>query len=176
MLTSGDLSIAIGNLYEKCPTLKRYSIIAGGAIRDLVLNKPIRDIDIYILEVSSITKRIITKELREYFGLVYLKKTFGTGYSHGYIKTMFIKKLFGVEYNVIFTTLQMYDKIIDKFDCSLSKLYYDPKKHKINYSTDFKISVQKEHILFTFGTSQKYRDKILCKYPEYSWDYTGGFY
>ena len=158
---------------ELCKKFNTDAVIAGGALRDSVTGKPVKDIDIIIHG----------DEKTDYFG--YLSKLEG-------IKTVVNKSTENSSYNsysgygsgdiiVVFgLTFEDPDLLpidiivhgssvgerIRTFPCNAAMIWLNRRGTSINARDEFELfSTQKELHLYPTA-NQKYKDKILLKYPE----------
>jgi len=134
--------------------------IAGGAIRDMLLQKPVADIDVFY------EGELDDKKLSTWFKTV---KTTDTTYPDG----------FNVTYKVSWATIPVpiqliqvknIDKHIESFPSPLCRVQYDVKKGLKNIDMDFVDDVANKVFTWDSNPGVVYFDKIKSKYSD--WKHT----
>lgn len=138
-------------------------IIAGGAIRDMLLDKPISDVDIFYegsLNQSKLLEfftwnSIDVPDVEEY-------ENDGTwSLTYGNMKC----KYSGMK--VQFINVQNVYEHIDTFGCNISKVWYHAT-NGLMLTHEFMDGVMYKTLDFEGCTREKYAEKIIAKYPEYA--------
>lgn len=139
-------------------------IVAGGAIRDMLLDKPISDVDIFYEGSLNLNK------LLEFFTWGDSSNpTFEEEYendgtwslTHGNMKC----KYSGMK--VQFINVNNVYEHIDTFGCNISKVWYHTT-NGLMLTQEFMDGVMYKTLDFEGCTREKYAEKIKAKYPEYT--------
>lgn len=139
-------------------------IVAGGAIRDMLLDKPISDVDIFY-EGSLNQNKLLefftwgdnsAESLQEDY------ESAGSLWSltYGNMKC----KYSGMK--VQFINVQNVYEHIDTFGCNISKVWYHDA-NGLMLTQEFMDGVMYKTLDFEGCTREKYAEKIIAKYPEY---------
>lgn len=110
------------DFFEAVPSLKpykQYLFIAGGSIRSLILDEPIKDIDIFItygLAVSLIEHALEGR---------------GVISDNAINLLMWSKSLGAVKVQIITTETGLPQEVINQFDFTMNMNYYDPSSNSI---------------------------------------------
>lgn len=147
-------------------------VVAGGCIRDLILGKPVADIDVFILNydngvhMNTIIQHLytykfvkITDEDYEASDFVVMRRGI-KGYSVDIIMPNFNSKEYVIPRD-----------LIREFPVSISQAYWTPKHNSIFVSNEFLDSMENKTIRCAYDVPQKYFDKIIEKYPLGEWIY-----
>lgn len=138
-------------------------IVGGGAVRDTLLGREVRDIDVFMDEQLADTNALEQV----------LPPTDGNEKYDA--KTVWCDKAAGIDFvcvdldQVSVTDMQEY--VDNYFRCNLSKVYFDG--NQLVLTQDFIEAVASQTLRFTPHTSHSYIDKIHAKYPEFKIDFTG---
>lgn len=126
--------------------------IAGGAIRDIIFNKPVADIDVFY--VDEIPDHIVNELVLEEKGYPYEGTNFLVTHEGEYqgTKVQFIKV--DKEYSHV---------IIKTFPCSISQVFV---KHKTLWSSEEFLLSFNNIVKWKPNSEFKYHTKIVSKYPE----------
>lgn len=140
-------------------------IVAGGAIRDMLLDKPISDVDIFYEGSLDLNK------LLEFFtwGSAshtatqedYETEEDSWSLTYGNMKCKFS----GMK--VQFINVQNVYEHIDTFGCNISKVWYHAT-NGLMLTQEFMDGVMFKTLDFEGCTREKYAEKIIAKYPEYA--------
>lgn len=148
------------------------AIIAGGAVRDLLLRRPHRDIDIWTLAGSE----EIVRKLAEAEGWE-LVADFGTYSGTGDGLVIWKYLLGGEEYNVIVTNLDTWDAVIGRFDFGVSRAYIPcPTGTNVEikvapeFTEDADRKVFKVRHKHGCTRSRKRYERLLLRYPVWTFE------
>jgi hypothetical protein len=151
--------------------------VLGGCIRDMLLNKPIRDIDLFYtgtLDAEKVEKIFGVKKKAEipkkgWFDLWKehqlalkagmllddMEKEYDYSVIDGGVVEEYPLQLIGVE-----------ELSYSKFPCKLSKVGFT-ELAVVCMSNDFLKSVEYQMLFFTENAKESYKNKLIEKYPEY---------
>lgn len=136
------------------------SVIAGGAIRDMLLEKEIADIDVFI------TGEVTEKSLKSFFDKV---EVCDNGmYEENTFNVMFKCSVVGIP--VPIQIIQVKDSLaehIKAFPCSLSRVFYTRKGGLGGITHSFLWQAQKEQLFFDRKVNMQYVEKMTKKFPEF---------
>lgn len=151
--------------------------IAGGAIRDMLLERPIKDIDVFYT-----TKKVEKKDpnsflaWNEYTDIdeEIIKKyfTYGTKSAADYEDDTFTithphliwkDDLTNTQIQLIFLQDDP-DNYIGEFPCTLSRVAYG---QALEISNEFMYAAENQLLVFTDDCSETYQEKMYAKYPEF---------
>lgn len=134
-------------------------VIAGGAIRDMLLEKPIKDIDIFYM--GKVDEEKLLKQFTNSSSetTAYEKSDFNV--THGAL--WFPGCTYPIQLiQVDCTDLQYW--IMDTFGCNLSKAWYG---NGLYISQEFLDDADMEILTFPKPVSTKYMAKMTEKYPDF---------
>lgn len=168
--------------------LKEY-YIAGGAIRDMLLEKPIKDIDIFylgtlddaLMEATFEVKRRLPAETRTFKlkpkpgGITLLDEFEAEEVATHYGDTTFNVPYQEVYYKDVKLPIQfikvkdepVYNFVMRDFGCNLSKVFLHPTG-TLMLTQEFILDATLNILTFKSDCNHSYRNKIIAKYPEYS--------
>jgi hypothetical protein len=133
------------------------AVVAGGAIRDTLLGREVRDIDVF-----TDTELVDTEGFER---IVSPPNTCSTIDDDKYdSKAVWVNRAEGID--IIYTgghELESY--VADKFRCNISKVWFDGQN--IVLTAAFIDGVSRQILEFAPGTSPEYVAKIRKKYPEF---------
>lgn len=149
-------------------------IVAGGAARDWYLNKPAKDIDVFLyaphLHLASIRVNALRK-LGFDITSAYENWNIDEIYKHNkYVKCLYNTVVDGENVQIIFMIESTYTSVVDMFPISISKVWY--KNQQIKLTDDFKNSVKHKIIwrtLYSYLEDDKYINKIKDKFSDYEY-------
>jgi hypothetical protein len=145
-------------------------MIAGGAVRDALLNKPVKDIDIFI-QSKSVDQDLLEK-FQKLTNSSYTKEANTYGYSNTISVVDVVDGTCGKPVQLVFVaSLQ---KHFDSFSINLSKVKYT--KDGLVMSTGFINDVKHKKITFTptnlaavdIQYQQQYLDRVAKKYNDWT--------
>lgn len=148
----------------------KYPIVAGGCVRDMLLNKPIKDIDIFVEDPDF--------DVNNIKGLTIIKRYPPTGCSYMNTSSNLDEpdwtllcqeaKYEGLEYPLQFIYTSDICKNIDCFACNISKVFLSSKD--LCLSQEFLFDVELEMLTFNEDHlhNSSYEERIRAKYPEFS--------
>lgn len=134
--------------------------IAGGAIRDFLNGKPIKDFDIFY-------KGELPDAILNEFTAIPIANG---NYPEGLTKCTHKGKW--KDYDLDFIKINdesSIDEVIEAFPCSLSQVYVPcilPTRYF--YTTKYKTSVDSHVILFDENCPEEYKNRIVTKYPDWN--------
>ena len=135
-------------------------VVAGGAIRDMLLDKPVKDIDIFYKGKlpDSVVKQLFTVEAK--YDKAYDNSEFQVFYS----------KVF---YNNVTLPIQLIETkedprsiIMDDFGVNLSKVWLT--RAGLVIPNEFLLDASLKILTFKPNCKQSYVERIIDKYPEYT--------
>lgn len=155
---------------------EKYFILAGGAVRDVILDKPIGDIDIFFF--SALEFQTAKRHFNGARGIVQTKVSNDESYgerdweSHKYSDVST-----GVEYNIIYNPkVGNTAQLLDTFDVGLCKIYFDIDKGVYKHPHFIEDMVNKT-LTFRPNTGAKATEagisvvwhipKLIKKFPDY---------
>lgn len=148
------------------------AIIAGGAVRDLLLRRTHRDIDIWTLAGSEPSVRKLAEA--EGWELV---ADFGTYGELGDGLVIWKYLLDGEEYNVIVTRFETWDQVVGRFDFGVSRAYIEtPEGTNVNirvypeFTTDALAQVFKVRHNHGCKRSRNRYERLLLRYPGWTFE------
>ncbi len=158
------------------------AIIAGGAIRDLYHNKPIKDIDIYVPQDDGVAVHSVSF-WRQVFDLNtmhgdYIDHSGTDGESYNgknHIGVVWEIQKRGVLYNIIIVDVLPVEYVNDFFDIGLCKAYCDGKK--IRLTADFMCDSQNKLLTVVSkhlpqeefdGMMDNHVARLKTKYPSHT--------
>ena len=144
----------------KCGAIE--TVVAGGAVRDMLLEKPIKDIDVfYIGDLNEESlENYFTSNEDDNSGEAYEDSEFEVLSTKTFPECPYPIQL--IKVNVEFGKLENW--IMDTFGCNLSKVMYGSG---LNLSDEFLADVELEILTFPKPVSKKYMDKMIDKYPDF---------
>lgn len=135
------------------------AIVAGGAVRDTLLGRPVKDIDVFhdlVLQNTNDLERVLPRTEAEEIEHRYDSKSVwnlpSLNIDFIYVGSFVVDGDFS-------------DYIHEHFRCNLSKVWYDAGT--LHFSPEFIRAVATQTLEFRTGTAQDYIDKICAKYPEF---------
>lgn len=136
------------------------SAIAGGAIRDMLLEKEIADIDVFI------RGEVAEKSLKCFFDKV---EVCDNGmYEESAFNVMFKCSVAGIPVPIqIIQVKGIIEEHINAFPCSLSRVFYTREYGLGNITYQFLWQAQKEQLLFDRKVNMQYLEKMTKKFPEF---------
>ena len=133
---------------------------AGGAIRDMLLEKEIKDIDIFIDEdIISIHK------LKIWFPKVDVCEHGGYEDSSFNVLYNITTKEFPVPIQII--QVECVEEHIEKFPTCLSRVYYNRKEGLQNLTPQFLKDAFYKRLTFDMPVNHQYLDKMKMKFPNW---------
>lgn len=162
-----------------------HSLIAGGAIRDMYFQRPIKDIDIFLWDPDvkgnteknltagiGINEKSITKLMDLDVNQSWYRRDFATrsglGEDEEYAVTKHVTQVWSVvkneiPYQLIFLNIKPLEFVENHFDLAICKAYCDG--YKIRYTKDFSIDAQRQTLtICSHGLTQRHFDYILETY------------
>jgi hypothetical protein len=151
--------------------------IAGGAIRDMLLERPIKDIDVlYTMPKVEKTepngwlawdeyKEIDEEIIKKYFtygqktAADYEDDTFTITHPH----LIWKDDLTNTQIQLIFVQNDP-DEYVQEFPCTLSRVAYG---NELSISNEFMYAAENQLLVFTDDCSETYQEKMYAKYPEF---------
>lgn len=152
-------------------------MVAGGFVRDMLLDKPIKDIDVFYegTIVNPYKKEVCLPKQKidktydfseDLFNQIVAELTENHIYKNsGWNVTIQETHKDGVDYPIQFIQCKEFDTHIDTFGCSLSKVFID--LNGLHLTNSFLTSVGLQIIKFD-DINSRYAKRIKHKYPEYS--------
>ena len=175
---------------------KYYNVlIAGGAPRDWYLNKPAKDLDVYIQTVMDENYREKEESLDivlDSLGGVYIRSEYrkfndeeaeehgeicceeeeANPYAEGEITTFLEYNIEGMKVEFMFIEKHPKDYILENFDISLCNIHYN--KEGIQASHDFIFSLVNKTIYCYGGDNRvskdNHKERVVKKFPDFKWD------
>lgn len=137
--------------------------VAGGAIRDMLLEKPIKDIDVFY--VGALDDGLVTQNFTHD-----MENTKPSDYEESTFKVAYGRLLYKdcpypiqlIKVDVEFGKLDTW--IMDNFGCNLSKVLYGGG---LELTQEFLDDVEMEILTFPNPVNRKYMDKMIDKYPDF---------
>lgn len=169
-------------LSHRCP-----AVLMGGYLRDLILDRPWKDIDLFVAvsETQMVNHRTTGVYAMEWASGIY--KSVVTNWKiisdvkyDSAFAVFACDALPGVQlilYTKHYNTLDsQYEIALSymnyEFPCSLSKvamaLYVEPRERWFYLSSAFEWSVRQRALEFSAGCSQEYRDRMASYFPDYT--------
>lgn len=169
-------------LSHRCP-----AVLMGGYLRDLILDRPWKDIDLFVavseadLTVHRTTGTYALEWVsRDNKSVITSWKIISTGCYESSFAVFTCAALPGVQL-ILYTT---HYKILDsqygialtymnhEFPCSLSKvamaLHLEPRNRGFYLNSAFERSVQEGSLEFSAGCPQEYRDRMASYFPDFT--------
>jgi hypothetical protein len=131
--------------------------VAGGAIRDMLLQKPISDIDVFY------EGELNDKQLSAYFKQ---SKATNQSYPDGYTVTHNVT-LDGLPVPIQLIQVKDIKKHIETFPTQMSRVWYSHADGLGGVDLDFVYSVKKNEFLWDSKVDMPYYDKIKEKYSDW---------
>jgi len=136
------------------------SVIAGGAIRDMLLEKEIADIDVFI------KGEVTEKSLKPWFNKIELCDN--GMYEENTFNVMFKCSMPGIPVPIqIIQVKGSLAEHIKAFPCSLSRVFYTREQGLGGITYHFLWEAQKEQLFFDHKVNMQYVDKMTKKFPEF---------
>lgn len=137
--------------YAKCS--KNPVIIAGGYLRDTILGKPIKDIDVFsTTHIGSID-----------FISHYTKIEPCKRYEGSNILDVYQHKVTRINYIQVNTL----DGFLNNFDIGLCRIYYNISADFLRTSQDFEQDVRNKTITLLKPSHGDHLERVCAKYPDY---------
>jgi hypothetical protein len=135
-------------------------IIAGGAIRDMLLEKPVKDIDIFYKGTlpDSVVKQLFTVQAK--YDKAYEESTFKVFYAKVFYKDV------NLPIQLIETKQDPREIVLDDFGVNLSKVWFS--QGGIVLTNEFLLDANVKVLTFKEGCSPNYVERIRNKYSDYS--------
>lgn len=136
------------------------TVVSGGAIRDMLLGRPIKDIDVFYVGNLDEDKLLMLEKqslaLEDYEGT-----DFQVTHPH--------LRMDGCDYPIQLMKVdvpegQLDEWILDNFGCNLSKVGFG---EHLEISQQFLDDVEMEMMTFPKPVSEKYMKKMTDKYPDF---------
>ena len=142
------------------------SVVAGGAIRDTLLGKPIKDIDIFVLTSSWSSAQ------RLQFSSIINKLAFNCVSDVDYEDANRIvyrnSDDFELPIDIILDKKHTsFKSLVAHFPASISRCMHTPKTNTVYTSKGFDATQKYNKILLSNECSKEYVNRIKHKYPEY---------
>jgi hypothetical protein len=136
------------------------SAIAGGAIRDMLLEKEIADIDVFIKgEVTEASLKPWFDKVEPCDNGMYEESTFNV---------MFKCSIAGIPVPIqIIQVKGSIEEHINAFPCSLSRVFYTREYGLGGVTYQFLWQAQKEQLFFDRKVNMQYVEKMTKKFPEF---------
>ena len=178
MKTNNILDVAKVTL-NKIQLVFPNAIVAGGLLRDTVLDKHVSDIDIFIklddYESASSAEGRLAKLIPSLGVSSIVGDTDGDSYGYSY-DSEYISEVY--EYTVSGHKIQVImlrginpiEYVADEFNCNLSKIWsqgIDELEKDMCMSPEFRMGKAMGILMFNSGTPKSYMNKISKKYHEY---------
>lgn len=136
------------------------SIVAGGAIRDMLLEKEIADIDVFI------TGEVTEKSLKTFFDKV--EECDNGMYEESKFNVMFKCSVAGIPVPIqIIQVKGSIEEHINAFPCSLSRVFYTREEGLVGITYSFLWQAQKGQLFFDKKVNMQYVDKMTKKFPDF---------
>lgn len=136
------------------------AIIAGGCLRDMLLQKPITDIDVfYTGDIPELHPSLV-------FGNVEMcaVEYENTGWQVTHDMT---HKTFGISIQMIHVKNKTIKEHIDTFPTCLSRISYTKDEGLEGIDSQFIICCVDKHLVFDRKVDQSYLDKMKAKFPDW---------
>lgn len=148
--------------------------VAGGALRDLRLGRPIKDIDVLIVRdrsedvYSEHEQRYYARKVAKALGSE-LVTTSESGYPDGeQVYATYEVAFEGETVNLIFVS-DLIDAL-NEFPDTISQVYLDDEGVPV-YSEDFEEAVVRGVIVARLEEGNKRRERLSLKFPDFKWQY-----
>ena len=142
------------------------SIVAGGAIRDIIFNKPIKDIDIFIPTHCVMHKWKAQNPLHTLYKMGFRRKG-GDEYDDEDFET-YESLSYDMPVQLIKSKFSTPKQILLDFPVSISRVYWSPADNKIHKSEGFKKSQRTKEIFINHNgpdtRAYKYGIRLTEKY------------
>jgi len=163
---------------EVSPLFYKYSIVAGGYLRDWDHDRPIKDMDIFIPQQGMLDdeKADLINAVGDHKDIQYVGGEDGD-YDDEDI-AVYNMKGFALPVQIIFdieANTKM--EVVSKFHNSLSKIFFNPvtndvvKFNEYRIATKSKINVyrvsEEDRLTSNFTSLEKHRNRMIKKYPDY---------
>jgi hypothetical protein len=126
----------------------RHAIIAGGAIRDHMLGRPVKDIDIFVLGMSAQSaKQIFGADTIEYAGVEEAKHQYRTRD--------------GLTVDLVFSRYDNVQEILEHFDLGICRVGWDGWDYVV--TDDFEFDRRELKITTFYPSTSGHRDRVLSK-------------
>lgn len=135
-------------------------IIAGGAIRDMLLDKPVKDIDVFYKGKlpDSVVKQLFTIEAK-----------YDKSYDESHFKVFYSKIFYKdvkLPIQLIETKQTPQEVVLDDFGVNLSKVWLT--RAGLIIPNEFMLDASLQILTFKPNCKQSYVERMIDKYPEYT--------
>ncbi len=132
-----------------------YCAVMGGAIRDMLLNKPIKDIDIFVSGTLNTDWFADNCKL--------------SGKDYGTLTNFMVFNWYTANSDLpvqIIVCKEPLWEVEQKFPCTLSMVHVD-YLGAVNMTREFRYAADNELLIFTENCPEEYKERIHAKYPEF---------
>lgn len=157
----------INNLLNELKKVSPIAFIAGGCPRDIYMERPFEDIDIYISPEANIFDVINILGSIEAVTSINIKTEHNipTIYRTPHLLSVISFKAFGFDFQVITTTFKTRSSVLDTFAVSLSKFYFEGRNIVITREAEVDLdrntlTIASPHV------NTYYVKKIAKKFPD----------
>ena len=145
-------------------------VIGGGALRDSILGRPIKDVDVFIRAQDYST---LDSELTRRINPPIMARMYGRPDMHG--AWNFIQNIEGYEVQVILADFENKEDLAHTFDIGLSRVTYDGEflyvsDEFLQDAADKKFRIRRADNQYELERSLRRVERHMEKYPEFSLD------
>lgn len=145
-------------------------IIAGGCPRDIYLDRPFTDIDVFLAKPKKLLQVLNSLATLPIYNLrAYSADDMPVGYDISPHLTAVISfKYLSLDFQVILTTYSSTEAVVDNFGVNISKVYFEGRN--IVLTPEAKADIENKTLTFTDALyhSTNYKEKIRKKFPGYT--------
>ncbi len=145
----------------------KQTIVAGGAIRDTILEREIADIDVFVPSGSIMSKWPCEEDGNILWNMGFramINDDYGVG-----TKVYENRTKYDLPVQIIMHKEPTPSRIISAFPVSISRVYWSPKDNRIWKAPSFNNSVKRKVVFYRSDTNKNYIGKIKEKYGDYKW-------
>lgn len=152
------------------------AVIAGGALRDLKMGKPIKDIDIFLSDTTEeqIDAFLVAQNANQIYAIREMR-CYGAFSNKEVHRVLTYPKLVG-EYDVEFIALDtQFENVLNRFDFGLCQIMYDGTN--VITTSEFVTDVSSKKLTLLrcdnpdqYNRSMKRATRMLEKYPDHTLD------
>lgn len=156
-------------LLKELKNLAKVVVIAGGCPRDIHLDRPFSDIDIYTtLECHFVDATNLLCSLPEIKNVnLQVGDRLPPQYKAEHISAVISFEARGLPFQLVITNRRSFDSIIDTFAVNLSKFYFENKNTKYTELAGRDVSKKTITVNPRINVNPSYLRKIIKKFPDY---------
>ena len=159
----------IKSLLTQLKDLSNVAVVAGGCPRDIYLDLPFSDIDIYVTHechfVDAVNLLCAMPEVSQL--ILQVGDRLPSQYRAEHITAVISFEAKGIPFQLVITNRRSFDGILDTFAVNLSKFYFEDRNIKFTETAGKDLQKKSITVNGKVPVNRHYLDKICKKFPTF---------